>query len=125
VPLPPPSSSRREAPLRRIERRGYERDDVFASEATPFAICGEGGANLRRMVGGRIASGWSAAGRPLEIDSCIAYSADRGGVARRWPSHDVGMQSDASIGADLDPDAVRAGPDAASPPAPRGAPGRR
>lgn len=218
MPLPPPSSSRREAHLRRIEMRGYERDDglydvearltdtksdglrppagertvapgepihdlwlrltvdtelvvhdvVSASDATPYTICGEGGANLRRMVGVRIASGWSvevkrrlggaaacthlmellipmgtaafqtlapvrlarpdrldAAGRPVKIDSCTAYAADRGVVARRWPAHYVGTQSDASIGADLDPEAVRAAGGAGSPPAPCGVPGRR
>lgn len=203
MPLPSPSSpSRREIHLRRIEMRGYERDDglydvegrvtdtkshamrppageravapgeplhdlwlrltvdadlvvrdvASASDATPYAICREGGANLRRMVGVRIAGGWTAevkqrlggsaacthlmellipmgtaafqtlapvrlarpdrldaAGRPLKIDSCTAYAADRGVVARRWPGHYTGAQSPASIDADLDPDAVRAG----------------
>jgi hypothetical protein len=107
-----------------------------SSDSTPYPICGEGGLNLQRIVGLRIAAGWSgevkrrlggkqacthlmellipmgtaafqtiaevrlarpdsfdAKGRPHRLDSCTAFSAERGVVAQRWPDFYAGQQS--------------------------------
>ncbi len=121
------------------------------SDATPYPLCREGGVNLQRMVGARIAAGWSlevrrrlgrsaacthlmellipmgtaafqtiapvrlarpdkldVSGKPLKIDSCSAYAADRGVVARRFPNFYTGSQSALEQQADADFDAPRA-----------------
>ncbi len=42
-----------------------------------------------------------ASGRPVRIDGCTAFAADRGLVAIRWPSHYTGTQDRASIEKDV------------------------
>jgi hypothetical protein len=119
------------------------------SDATPYPLCSEGGVNLQRLVGSRIAAGWSnevkrkmgrssgcthlmellipmgtaafqtiaefrlarppkldASGKPFKVDSCSAYAADRGVVAKLYPKFYSGRQ---------DPDAARADAEFANP----------
>jgi hypothetical protein len=107
-----------------------------SSDSTPYPVCGDGGLNLQRIVGLKIAAGWSgevkrrlggkqacthltellipmataafqtiaevrlarpdtldAQGRPQKLDSCTAFSVDRGVVAQRWPGFYAGNQS--------------------------------
>lgn len=115
-----------------------------SSDTTPYPVCREGGNNLERIIGLRVAGGWSAEikrrlggnqacthlmelliplgtaafqtiadvrlarpdvldghGRPRKIDSCTAFSADRGVVARRWPDFYVGEQTEAQRESDI------------------------
>ena len=108
-------------------------DVATSSDATPYPTCREGGAQLRQMIGVRIAGGWTTevkrrlggaascthlmelliplgtaafqtlapirlarpervdnAGRPVKIDSCLAYASTGALVARRWPAFHTG-----------------------------------
>lgn len=190
MPLPP-SSPRTELHHRRIDMRGYRRDDglydiegrvtdtkkthveiagvktwepgqhihdmwvrlvvddtllvhdvVAVSDTTPYPVCREATDAMKRMVGERIAPGWSmtvksrlggakgcthlmelliplataafqtiaeirlarpdplsSTGRPLKIDSCYAFAANREIVKRRWPAF---HRPDAPVGTERD-----------------------
>jgi hypothetical protein len=106
------------------------------SDSTPYPVCREGGMNLERLIGTRIAAGWSnevkrklgrsaacthimellipmgtaafqtlaevrlakppqldPSGKPLTVESCSAYAADRGVVAMHFPAFYTGNQS--------------------------------
>lgn len=115
-----------------------------ASDARPYPMCSEGGANFDRLIGLKIGPGWSfavkqrlgraqgcthlmellipmataayqaiaeirmarpdqldASGRPVRIDGCTAFAADRGLVALRWPGHYTGPQDRGAIERDV------------------------
>jgi hypothetical protein len=115
-----------------------------SSDARPYPMCSEGGANFDRLIGLKIGPGWSlsvkqrlgraqgcthlmellipmataayqaiaeirmarpdqfdASGRPVRIDGCTAFAADRGLVALRWPAHYTGPQDRAVIERDV------------------------
>lgn len=119
------------------------REIESVSDSTPYPVCREGGLNLERMIGVRIAAGWSnevkrrlggaaacthimellipmgtaafqtiaevrlarpprldASGKPLKVDSCTAYAADRGIVALNFPAFYTGSQTEESQRAD-------------------------
>ena len=119
------------------------REIESVSDSTPYPVCREGGVNLERMVGVRIAAGWSnevkrrlggsvacthimellipmgtaafqtiaevrlarpprldPSGKPLKVDSCTAYAADRGIVGLHFPAFYTGNQDDAAQRAD-------------------------
>lgn len=127
------------------------REIESVSDSTPYPVCREGGVNLERMIGVRIAAGWSnevkrrlggsaacthimellvpmgtaafqtiaevrlarpprldPSGKPLKVDSCTAYAADRGIVALNFPAFYTGGQNaeaqraDALFGASSD-----------------------
>jgi hypothetical protein len=42
-----------------------------------------------------------ASGRPVRIDGCTAFAADRGLVAIRWPAHYTGTQDREAIERDI------------------------
>lgn len=109
---------------------------LASTDASPFAPCSGGAAQMQRLVGERIGAGFTrrtrellggalgcthlvellgpaattafqtlvhvrfaapdkldAQGRPVKIDSCYAYAANREVVRQRWPEHYTGDQT--------------------------------
>ena len=85
-----------------------------ASDARPYPMCSEGGANFDRLIPMATAAYQAiaeirmarpdqldASGRPVRIDGCTAFAADRGLVALRWPGHYTGPQDRGAIERDV------------------------